>query len=114
MKKYLVALLVVLASVVGLSSDSEALQPLGRIRSYEVTCDTTPRRLSPTTGYVPSSAFKFVNGATQIFIGGSDVNTTTTGTPYAASSRESLDATPREVWCVTSSGSSTVDILAGT
>ena len=114
MKKYLVALLVVLASIVGISSDSVALQPLGRVRSYEVTCTTTPKRLSPASGYVPTSAFKFTNGAVQIFIGGSDVNTTTLGTPYAASAKESLDAAPREVWCMTASGSSVVDILAGT
>ena len=114
MKKYLVALLVVLASIVGVSSDADALaDPLGRIRSYQITCDTTARKLAPTSGYVPTSAFKFKNGSATIFLGGSDVNGTTAGYSYAASAEDAIDAAPGVVWCY-SATSSVVTVIAGT
>lgn len=115
MKKFLAGVVLAVLMGLGFAGGAKALaDPLGRIRSYEITCDTTARRLSPTSGYVPTSAFKMTVGATQIFVGGSDVNATTAGFPYAASSSESFDVTPGVVWCRTSAGSSVVEIIAGT
>lgn len=88
---------------------------LSRVRTYQVDCGTvTPKQLSPVGGYQPVGAFKFKNGANALFLGGSDVNATTKGYPYAASEVDAIDASPGAVWCLTTGGTSTVTIFAGT
>ena len=114
MKKILISALLALFIGMGFAGGAKALaDPLARVRAYKITCDTTPRKLSPTTGWLPVSSFKFKNGAAIIYLGGSDVNTTTTGYSYAISDTDSWDASPGSVWCV-SATSSEVTVVAGT
>lgn len=88
---------------------------LSRVRTYQIDCGTvTAKQLSPVGGYQPVGAFKFKNGANALFLGGSDVNATTKGYPYAASEVDAIDASPGAVWCLTTGGTSTVTIFAGT
>jgi hypothetical protein len=89
---------------------------LSKGTSYEITCDTTAIRMSPTTQY---SAFRFwVNSSTPVFVGGANVATTLTGMPYCTDTAncvlptESIDANPREFWCVAGSAV-TVKVIAG-
>lgn len=88
--------------------------PLSRVRTYQVTCTTGPAvRLSPTSGYIPVSAFKFKNGANPLFLGGSDVDASTKGYSYAASEVDAIDAAPGNVFCITTGGNSVVTVFAG-
>lgn len=87
---------------------------LSRVRTYQIDCVTTgATKLSPVGGYQPVGAFKLKNGANALFLGGSDVNVTTKGFPYAASEIESIDSSPGAVFCITTGGTSTVTIFAG-
>lgn len=88
--------------------------PLSRVKTYQVTCGTGAAvNLGATSGYIPVSAFKFKNGANPLFLGGSDVNATTKGFPYAASEIDAIDASPAAVWCLTTGGNSVVTVFAG-
>jgi hypothetical protein len=90
-------------------------EPLSRVRTYQVTCTTGPAKsLAPAAGgYFPVSAFKFKNGANPLFLGGSDVDASTKGYPYAASEVDAIDAAPGNVFCITTGGSSVVTVFAG-
>ena len=89
---------------------------LSKGTSYEIACDTTAVRLSPTTQY---SAFRFwVNSSTPVYVGGSDVNTSTAGMPYCTDTAacvlatDSIDGNPSEFWCRAGSAV-TVKVIAG-
>lgn len=83
---------------------------LGFARAYQISCDVAPIRMCPS-GYCSFQAFKF-STAGSIFVGGSDVNTTTRGMPYIAGDKESIDGTPGAFFC-TAAAPVTVTIIAG-
>lgn len=91
--------------------------PLGRFRAYEVTCTSTGAPLAPPALQgAPHrfQSFEMTNGATEIFLGGSNVNDTGgVGKSLAASATKAIDGDPAALWCITASGSSVVTILAG-
>lgn len=91
--------------------------PLGRFRAYEVTCTDTAAPLAPPALQgAPHrfQSFEMTNGATQIFLGGSNVNDTGgVGKAMAAAATKSIDGDPSALWCITAAGSSAVVILAG-
>ena len=91
---------------------------LGLYRSYQVSCTSTPGKMC-RTGYCSFQAFKFwVNSATPVFMGGSDVDTSTKGMPYCTAgasclqSFDSIDGVPANMFC-DSGGTVTVTVIAG-
>lgn len=94
------------------SNKTEALSdPLSRFVSWEKTCTTTASSFRPSSGLSPVHGFEFTNGATQIFIGGINVNATTLGYAVAAAGVKSIDGAASSLYCITAAGSSTVDLL---
>jgi hypothetical protein len=101
-----------LAAFFGLPDRAEALSdPLSRWVSWEVSCGTAATSLKPAAGFLPRKSFEITNGATEIFIGGANVNATTLGYSVAAAGKMSLDGAPSGLYCITASGSSTVNLL---
>lgn len=128
MKQAIVLVLSALAAVVAFvflaSQPAEALaDPLGKMYSYQVSCAATAggTRLVPSSGSAQKSlqAYKFwVNSATPVYFGGSDIDSTH-GMPYCTASAscvaamDSVDGSPNETFCLSSSGSVTVTVWAG-
>lgn len=101
-----------IVSLVFWPSESRALSdPLTRFTSYEISCTTTAKTFRNIGGFTPTKAVQYTNGATQIFIGGSNVNATTLGTPLAVSGVLSIDGSAAALYCITASGTSTVDVF---
>lgn len=89
---------------------------LAKVKAYTVSCTTSARTLAESTTrpeLTPGHALRITNGATQIFLGGSNVDATDNGYPLAASTEMSMDIKAGAVFCVTAAGSSTVEVLAG-
>jgi hypothetical protein len=91
---------------------------LGFYRSYQVSCTSSAAKMC-RTGYCSFQAFKFwVNSSTPVYMGGSDVDTSTKGMPYCTDSAncvqamESVDGSPSSMSCV-SGGTVTVTVIAG-
>lgn len=121
MKKFIFATMFALGSVYLFTSPVVALaDPLGKFRTYQITCTGTAARMIPTDDPRTFQAFKFwVNNATEVYMGGSDVTTTTKGLPYCTTAAncvaayDSVDGNPAEFYCRTAGGSITVTVLAG-
>ncbi len=102
------------------STQASALSDtLGSFRAYTFTCTTTPQRLAPSSGVKSSKAMRvWNNSATSVFLGGSDVATTSTGYPICTNTTNCemsalpIDAAP-VVWCRVASGTVDVLVLAG-
>lgn len=89
---------------------------IAKLKAYTVTCSGTARTMAASTTrpeLTPGNAITFTNGATQIFIGSSNVDATTNGYPVAVDAEKTMDVKPGELWCITAGGSSTVEVLAG-
>lgn len=88
---------------------------LGRIRAYQVACTTTATAISD--GHSQSSGLIWNNSATAVYLGGSDVNTTTTGFPICTNTASCLRADmpidAKYLYCRVAAGSTTVTVLAG-
>lgn len=85
--------------------------PLTRFTSYEITCSSTGATFRNTAGFTPTHAIKLLNGSTEIFLGGRNVNATTLGTSLAANASLSLDGSAASLYCITASGTSVVDVF---
>lgn len=111
--KILITLAAIAVFVVLVSTNAAALaDSLGYARAYQVTCGTTVGKMC-RSGYCQFQAFKFsVPAASTIYLGGSDVNTTTTGYEYAGAREESIDGNPGAFYC-TAASDVTVTVLAG-
>jgi len=74
-----------LAGIIVLAQQQASAQaaPLGRIRTFNVTCTTSATPIKPPDGLTSISAWSvWQNSATPVYIGGSDVtNGTTKGWP---------------------------------
>lgn len=85
---------------------AEALSdPLGTFRVYTFSCTTAGQQIVPSSGRKSSKAARFWNNsATPVYLGGSDVATTSTGYPICTdtavceASGFSIDSAP-VVWC---------------
>lgn len=88
---------------------------LGHLRAFQVSCGTTAALLSD--GLPISSALILNNSATAVYLGGSDVDTTTHGFPIctntAACLRPDMPLDGKRLSCIVASGSVTVTVLAG-
>lgn len=84
--------------------------PLSRFVAWTVTCNSTARSLAPASGFIPRKGFEITNGAAVIYLGGSNVNTTTLGYPIAIDGVKSIDGAPSALYCV-SAGSSVLELL---
>lgn len=109
-----------LVALVGFPPVANALaDSLGIARSYEVACGTSATRLRPADGLSGFAAFKvWNNSATAVYLGGSDVDTSTKGYPICTTSSCDgaslpVDGKPDVFFCRVASGSTTVKILAG-
>lgn len=87
---------------------------LGRVRVFQQSCGTSAAKL---TDNLPYSAVRvWNNSTTAVYLGGSNVNTSTTGMPICTTTScidDDLPSDVREVWCVAGS-SVTVTVIAGT
>lgn len=126
MKKSVFGFLAIVALAVGLvmattMKPAVALaDPLTKVAAYQISCGTSATRLAPSTYPMDYNAFKFwVNSATTVYFGGSDVDTSTKGMPYCTNTTnclaafDSIDGYAREVYCRVAAGSVTVTVLAG-
>lgn len=89
---------------------------IAKVKAYEISCTTTARNMAAVAtapDQTPGNTILFKNGATEIFIGGSDVTATTKGYPVAASAEKGMDVKPGSLYCITAAGSSTVEVFAG-
>lgn len=95
---------------------------LGGFRVYTVSCDGTTKTLAPSDAVTaPNKKRSFVsfrwwvNSATPVFIGDSDVATTSTGMPYCTDTAscvlatDTADGNPANLHCKT--GGSSVNVL---
>lgn len=112
--------LAALAGLVWFTPAANALaDSLGIARSYEVSCTTGATRLRPASGLSGFAAFKvWNNSTTAVYIGGSDVDTSTKGYPICTTSSCDgasipVDAKPDVFFCRVAVGSVTVKVLAG-
>lgn len=117
MKRFVLAgIAVIFAAALFLATRSEALaDTLGFVRVFTMTCTTTAQRVVPTSGRFGSRSMRlWNNSSTSVFLGGSDVATTSTGYPICTNTANceasgiTLDANP-VVFCRVASG--TVDVL---
>lgn len=116
--KYLIPLIFGLMVVTYPTSVNALADSLGFYRSYQISCTTSALAMC-RTGYCNFQAFKFwVNSATPVFVGGSDVDTSTKGMPYCTdgancvASSEPVDGSPGSLFC-RSGGAVTVTVFAG-
>ncbi|MCC7173491.1 MAG: hypothetical protein IT459_23810 [Planctomycetes bacterium] len=88
---------------------------LAKIRTHTVTCGTTATAITDGTG--ASSMLIWNNSATPVYLGGSDVNTTTEGFPICTDTANCLRADmpidAKYLYCRVSAGTVTVRVLAG-
>jgi hypothetical protein len=115
MKRYIFVALVTFM----FSSGAFALaNTLGFVRVFQLSCDGTVRKIVPASGRTGSLAVLLWNStSTAVFIGGSDVNTTTTGIPICSSSScvsssLSIDSNP-VLYCQTAGSTVTLTVLQG-
>lgn len=101
------------------SGQSQALSdPLGTFRSFEKSCGTTAAPLCSGANCKIKAGKFWVNSATPVYMGGSDVNTGTLGMPYCTdtatcvAASEPIDGNLNGLWCKAGS-SVTVDIIVG-
>lgn len=111
MRNKIIAALVVVAALAlaGLSSS------LGNMRAHQVACGTTATAV--TDGYAASSMLLWNNSTTPVYLGASNVNTTTRGFPIctdtAACLRADMPLDGKYLYCIVGAGSVTLTILAG-
>ena len=91
--------------------------PLGKVRAYQVSCTTAAGGVTLSDGQPISSLFVFVNSATPVYVGGTDVDAThgmpiCTATASCPSSSISFDV--KDARCLSSAGTVTATVLAGT
>lgn len=83
--------------------------------AYKVTASTTPQVLVSGTGYTqaaPKRAIVRVDGATTVYVGGADVDSTD-GFSVAQNGSVEVEAFgDQDVWVVTASSTSVVSVLA--
>jgi hypothetical protein len=108
--KWLIPVVFAFLVLVYPSTANALADSLGFARAYQISCDVTPIRMC-NSGYCQFQAFKF-STAGSIFLGGSDVNTTTKGFPYVNGDKDSIDGSPGAFFC-TAAAPVTVTILAG-
>jgi len=88
---------------------------LGRIRTHTVTCATTATAIAD--GHNASSMLIWNNTATPVYLGGSDVDTTTAGFPICTDTatclRADMPIDAKYLYCRVSSGTVAVKVLAG-
>lgn len=118
--KWLFPVALVIVTVLMIYSDkSNALaDPVGTVRVFQKSCGTTAAPLCAGQNCSYQTAKFWVNSATPVFIGGSDVDTSTKGMPYCTdtasciSAGDSADAVLPALWCKAGS-SVTVTVLVG-
>lgn len=113
------ALVLLLVAVLARVAPVEALldTSLGKIRGYQVSCTTTAGGVSLTDGNPTSSLYVWINSLTPVYIGGGTVDSTH-GTPFctdtASCPTAALSIDAKEARCLSSSGTVTAIVLAGT
>lgn len=109
MRLKLILLAVPVLLLLGLSTS------LGNMRSHEVACATTATAV--TDGYGASSMLLWNNSTTPVYLGASDVNTTTKGFPICTDTatclRADMPIDGKYLYCIVTTGTVTLDILAG-
>lgn len=105
-----------LAIGMGMVQRPAVFTSLGKVRSYQVSCATTAGGTDLSDGSPISSIFVFINSATPVYIGGTDVDSThgmpvCTAAASCAASSLSLDV--KEARCLSSSGTVTATVIAG-
>lgn len=125
MKRYLGA--VALSAIVPIAlwavlSSQPALalaDSLSILRAYQVSCATTATAIAPSDGIKSQHAWSvWNNSATPVYVGGSDVTTTTKGWPICTdtascpSSTLSVDAVTSG-FCRVGSGTVTLTVISG-
>jgi hypothetical protein len=120
-KRYILAgVAVIFAAALFLATRSEALaDALGYVRVFTFTCTTTAQQIKPTSGRTGSRSIRlWNNSATSVFLGASDVATTSTGYPICTntanceSSGITLDANP-VVYCRVAAATQDILVFQG-
>jgi hypothetical protein len=113
-------ILLVIAIIVAMAIPALADPVLGSFKVYQVTCNGTAAKMGPSNYSKQIVSFRWwVNSATPVFVGGSDVNTTDKGFPYCtdtascALATDTADGPPSELWCRTAGSSVIVTIFGG-
>ena len=108
-KFYLILIIIPIGLLMGLAA------PLRGIRTFQVTCGASATRISDSKGDI--SAFTVLNAtATEAYIGGSDVNSTTKGMPICTAatcydSKFSIDG--GAAYCLSVGGAVVLTVTAG-
>lgn len=88
---------------------------LGNMRAHQVLCTTDPTAV--TDGYNASSMLLWNNSTTPVYLGASNVNTTTRGFPICTDTatclRADMPIDGKYLYCIVGSGSQTITVLAG-
>ncbi len=97
-------------------AEASLTTPLAKVRSYTVSCATTAGGTSLNDGEATSSMFIFVNSATPVYIGGTDIDSThgmpvCTAAASCVSASMSLDV--KTARCLSSSGTVSALVIAG-
>lgn len=107
--------IVVTAVAVFFAQPSGAHPALGKVRAYQVSCTTAAGGVSLAVGQM-SSALVWINSATPVYIGGTDI-TSTKGMPLctaiASCVQSSVSIDSKELRCLSSSGTVTATVLVG-
>jgi hypothetical protein len=122
MRNKIFAVLVAIMTTVALSiawpapKASALSTPLGRVRTYTVTCATTATRVVATANQPAASVLLWNNSATAAYLGGADVAATVTGMPICTSTScvsASVNIDARDLHCMSAGGAVTLLVLAG-
>ena len=88
---------------------------LGNMRAHQVACGDTATPV--TDGYPASSMLLWNNSATPVYLGASNVNTSTRGFPIctdtASCLRADMPLDGKYLYCIVGAGSVTLTVLAG-
>lgn len=113
-----VALVFATALMIYSDKSSALADPVGTVRVFQKPCNSTASPLCTGQNCQYQTAKFWVNSATPVFIGGSDVDTSTKGMPYCTDTAtcvaagDTADALLPALWCK-SGGSVTVTVLVG-
>lgn len=114
--KRLLILSVMLVAAVAFAAKYDLKVSGTHVKSFEVTCGTSA---TPIEAGVDAGHTSFVCGqlsSAEIFIGGSDVNTSTAGFPICSNAAtcltKTIELSANNAYCVVASGSETLDCIA--
>lgn len=91
--------------------------PLNGSHTFPVACGTAATRIADTTSTGLSAFMAWNNSTTLVYVGGSDVDTSTKGMPICTTAAtcfaSSIAIDGGGAYCIVASGSTTIEVIGG-